>query len=78
MKLHDDNNFMELHEHLQIKNNAIIMNTIADTVKARFLDQPQGEVHHVESYSTYQIWLNWLTVLLNVEILYHLVTRVHQ
>ena len=48
------------------------------TLKARFLDQPQGEVHHVESYFTYQIWLNCLTILPNAEISYHFVTRVHQ
>ena len=49
-----------------------------DTLKARFLDQPRGEVHHVESYFTYQIWLNCLTILPNAEISYHFVTRVHQ
>ena len=51
---------------------------ISTTLKARFLDQPQGEVHHVESYFTYQIWLNCLTILPNAEISYHFVTRVHQ
>ena len=45
---------------------------------ADYQQKHAGEVHHEESYSTYQIWLKKLTVLLNAKISYHLVTGVHQ